>query len=158
MNLSETYGILDCVFYDEAVTGKKNINVYYNANCQETVSDTGTTVAYTDTGYYLQYRFGQTNTTDKPFSIGTKIEFEVVDITTMAIVLYGNSNYNRSLPTSIGKITLTVDEDYIRLYQNNTKITEVKTSNYITSNFGFGLTTNNSSAKCKYKDMKIYPI
>ena len=160
MILQETFVVTDALFYDQAVYGHKNQNIYYNANCQETVETdgTGTTIAYTGSSGYLQYRFGQTIATDKPYSIGTKMEFDVVANTSMAIVLNGNSNYAKTLPNSTGKITLTVDSDYITLKQGDTQIAQVSTSNYISDKFSFGFTTNSSGASIKYKEMKIYPI
>jgi hypothetical protein len=158
MFLSETYSVLEVLFYDKAVTGHKNENTYDNDNCEETVEDTGTIVAYKGSGAYLQYKFGQTTSSAKPFSIGTAIEFDIVDTNGMSVLFVGDSNYARQAPQVACNMKITITSEHITWYQDNTQIAQVQTSNYISDNFSVGFTTNGSGKYIKYKEMKIYPI
>ena len=148
---SETYELLDAIFYDVGTGSTPNTNWYNYGSLSVGSDDTGTTVSKSATGngYYVA---NQNNTSDYVFNAPFCCEFEIVSVSSARFQLAHN-NQNIALANG-DKIKFTIKDGKFTLTKNDVVSTPVNVSE-TTEQLRFQMMGVSS---VKYKDFKVYPI
>ena len=169
MNLSETYSVLDCSFYDGAVTGNTNGGFYYTSSTSEvlrTTDNTGTLVTNL-TSSLKTIRGKYANSTELQFNDKSVIEFDLLSFTgDITLQLWKSNTAGNYVGLDIDNNMGTLSSAHIRAELTGSKVKlSVDDTEKINSNFSFNSSGDMSvrillgaNASFKYKDFKIYPI
>ena len=160
---SETYGILDTLFYDEAVDGKKNSKWYISNTGNLSVStDSNGTLLTSSTA--VQYRCNSTTSSLNNFLSGKWcVEFDVISYTgnPMVRLLQTTGNTwdwqftNRGIIDG-SHIKLVFEDNTITATVDDDEKAPVSTSAFtgdLAIGFRFG-----DAGTLKYKNFKVYPV
>ena len=157
---SETYILLDALFYDMG-TDPDNPNTKYSiSNTFERIITTdGTAINYIGSGSTAHCYIAQTNNSDRPFSVGTVIEFEILESSRMAIYVFNSNSTNLGYQVNnvTGIFKAVIGETDTVMYLDDVQVASKSTSE-IGSNFSFRFTTSTTNATIKFKNLKIYPV
>lgn len=165
---SETYSILDAMFYDTCTTGTQT--VWYNeSNVGTSVTDTGMVISLTTSGNKYIWAKKQDTTPSQrsdanQFAPSFNVEFDVAEYTGTVYLQISdgtNGDRNRTISqmgvTTSNHILIEVRSDSIKYYKDGTEITGIRYSNITQGTSRVGIFLQNT-ASVKIKDFKIYPI
>lgn len=151
---SETYEVLDTLFYDKAVTGQKNSNWSLIRLDTPVTDETGTLL--TANGNYAHYVVVNTN---QRFSVPVAVEFDVLETSYSSskpsLNIVDNGFDNKSNLDSNSHYKFEIDSTGFKCYKNGTYISTV-TGNL--SNVRISLYIPSTGATLKYTNFMIYPI
>ena len=159
MNLSETYDLLDCTFYDKGTNTDYNSNwSNYNSNITVERNDEYTTLTPGVNNNQNRFVISSSYIPSQPFVVefnkyGTNVSGAMILIGSRAITF--SSIWNGAL-ASATHIKFTVEDDTISVEHDG--ITESSTLSITSlSDIQFRF-SDLSSGTIKYSDFKIYPI
>ena len=161
--VSETYELIDAIFYDKAVTGHKNTNWLNVSNSfLETIEDDGTILAYNRTSGWATIYANSNSASTFPFSIGSVVEFDVVSCTNEMRLQFYDGTTGRlqiTLPTNATNYHVKIEIGETTITQTvNGVTTTASTSTYINNDFQVNFATNTSGASLKFKNFMVYSI
>lgn len=151
MLLSETYSILDAVFYDEGKTGSPSVTWYNNGLTLERQAD-GSLLTCSETWKRITPISNDTYFT-RPFAV----EFDIVSITGQLIVGYaisGGSNKYDYL-TSTGHLKYLFNSDSITRQKDTANPVSLEN---VTGALRISLFLASTSDIVKIANFKVYPI
>ena len=167
MNVLETYSLLDCLFLDYAVTGKKNSNWTNYSNRLTVTTDSNGTLLESNTSSNGYYFLNNASFTYSEWIL----EFDVVNLpsTDLSIGIYiqdSNSsntqiNFNSTETGTTGHFKLENKNNQFKLYVDDALI---KTVNHTTTvgnheiGFRLNLYATDKGRFIKYKNLKLLPI
>ena len=137
MNVTQTYIITDCLFYDKGITGSGNEN-YYGSGISKTVDDNGTLLqGTTENANYIYFVIPGNEVSwngSAKWNGDIKIEVDIIS--------YNGSTYffkagEQVYISTIGEVTVTYTD---------------------LENARIGFRLNGTSASLKFKNLKAYPI
>lgn len=158
---SETYGIIDALYYDTGLTGTTKLWFLQNSDITKTVGDSGTTISNSNSSnvrYACAVLTTATSLTDtKQFSGNLMIEVDIIEHTNGILQVVGDTVAQISL-SSYGAAPFTMQMKVIdgtAYYYDGAEwvsLTSIGNNNYA---IRFGM---NGSSSLKFKNFKIYPI
>jgi len=158
MILSETYSLIDAIFYDKGLAGDGNHNDNFYNTFDRTRLDDGTLLSYSGSGWKVCY-FNTDTAGSKVFNKGICIEFDVIEVTgSIRIQVNDTAQYQYYIPVGTNyHLKIVVDNSNITVYQDDVQKDQKSTSSYISNLFSVQFATN-TAGTVKYKDIKVYSI
>ena len=160
---SEIYSLIDALFYDEAVSGKKNSNWYISNtdNLSVSTDSNGTLLTSSTT---VQYRCNSTTSTLNNFLSGKWcVEFDVISYTgrPMVRLLQTNSNtwdwqFSNKGIIDGSHIKLVFEDNTITATVDDDEKAPMSTSAF-TGDLAIGFRLVDAGT-LKFKNFKVYPI
>ena len=163
--VSEPCNVYDCLYVDEATTGKKNSSYITNGSISVgTPTDNGTELTYSS--QYAEYRICEIgSTTQYQIPIPFCVEFDLVSMTgNVLMIFYQSSPYLIKYMTygsssSISEeIPVKFEVKDNKLYRTINGTTTSETFNYTDDKLKIAFQSRNATGTCKFKNLKIYPI
>jgi len=155
---SETYTLIDGIFYDDGVTSPKPVNWYKATNTLEvSIDNTGTLLSYTEaTNYYAN----STSSINRFIESDFCIEFDVVEFTGqfgVRIRTTSNTDINLGNVASAGSHILIQFKDNVLTYTIDDGTPQV-VSQSITGNIGVSIRLGTGTNSIRYKNFVVYPV
>ena len=162
--VSETYSIIDALFYCQGTTGNVNSNWVAESGLTSNPDTEGNLLENsTSSGKYYASNLPNSSTSElKDFTAPLCIEFNCISNTGARIYLNsstGGSNIDRNITSYItgnNKVKMIVRENnYDLIIDGEVKLSNV--SHSLVAPFGIRFVVN-SNCSLKYKDFRIYPV
>lgn len=159
--VSETYEIIDALFYDKGTTGTVGSGWVYNSFISAVSNPNGTTItSSSSSAQYFTAELDNTTTT-LDFTAPFVVEFTLVSNTNGGLIVWasgqvGNKNFTSFPLTSNNKIKIIVGTNQIRYFCDGVELTPVSVTSTLPYRVGF--TLYDSTSEIIFNDFKIYPI
>jgi len=159
---SETFVVLDTLFYDEATSNAKNQYWFSNRWDNISVSDIGTTIeelSSASINYYISNVANSSTWGDrKLFNTNICVEFEVIEYNTgLKFIIHESDTNYKQLPLNSGSVKLEITNTNIKSTINgNVTNTPCDFTNQV--RLGFQTFNDSDLGKITFKDFKVYQI
>ena len=159
--VSETYEIIDALFYDKGTTGTVGSGWVYNSFVSAVSNPNGTTVTSSSSSTQFFTAELDNTTTTLDFTAPFVVEFTLVSNTNGGLIVWasgqvGNKNFTSFPLTSNNKIKIIVETNQIRYFCDGVELTPISVTSTLPYRVGF--TLYDSTSEIVFKDFKIYPI
>lgn len=165
--LSETYELIDCGFYDEAIDNTKASSYAHNDQLTVAYSLSGTTLTHINdntTNVHFLYNDSAISSTKVSgyYTIlnNMAIEFDLTELSGTQIEVYlTDGTNNRSIGlTSTGHYKLVLDGQRINLFKNGEEQTLPETTTMTGTNIRWSFLLNAYNESLTFRNLMIYPI
>ena len=165
--LSETYELIDCGFYDEAIDNTKASSYAHNDQLTVAYSLSGTTLTHINdntTNVHFLYNDSAISSTKVSgyYTIlnNMAIEFDLTELSGTQIEVYltdGTNNRSAAI-TSTGHYKIVLDGQRINLFKNGEEQTLPGTTTMTGTNVRWSFLLNAYNESLTFKNLMIYPI
>lgn len=159
--VSETFALIDALFYDSGTTGTVGSGWVYNSFITAFSNSNGTTVtSSSSSAQYFTAELDSTTTT-LDFTAPFVVEFTLVSNANGGLIIWasgqvGNKNFTSFPLISNNKIKIIVGTNQIRYFCDGVELTPVSVTSTLPYRVGF--TLYDSTSEIVFNDFKIYPI